>query len=148
MKQIKYQKLSILTLLLTLLSLTSCFKELAQNGDFSGQWQVLSIDYPDGTSVDPQGEYYYCIYRDVAQLTNTQAERVTGNLVYDEDAMRFSIQFPYESAAGLAPWGITFPDTIDPATKGLTVNFKINHLTSEQLIMTTEMGVVITCRKW
>ena len=47
---------------------TSC-RELAQNGDFSGQWQILSIEYPDGTTIDPEGTRYYCIYRDVAQLT-------------------------------------------------------------------------------
>ncbi len=143
MKRVIY----IALMMVALFSSNAC-RELAQNGDFSGQWQILSMDYPDGTSVDPEGKYYYCIYRDVAQLTATGGTRVVGNLVYDEDAMRFSIQFPYESARGLARWGITFPDTVDPAAKGLTVNFTINHLTSEQLIMTTEMGVVITCRKW
>lgn len=127
---------------------SSCFQELALNGDFSGQWQVLSMDYPDGTRVDPEGTRYYCIYRDVAQLTNPEGVMVTGSLVYDEDAMQFSIQFPYESASGLARWGITFPDTVDPNAKGMTVHFSINHLSSEKLIMTTEMGVVITCRKW
>jgi len=125
---------------------TSC-RELAQNGDFSGQWQVLSIDYPDGTTVDPEGTRYYCIYRDVAQLTAPGDIRITGNLAYDEDNNRFSIQFPYEEVRYLAPWGITAPNGVAPDMVGFTADFTIQTLTSSRLVMTTG-GVVITCRKF
>lgn len=127
-------------------SATSC-RELAQNGEFSGQWQVLSIDYPDGTTVDPEGTRYYCIYRDVAQLTAPGNIRITGNLAYDEDNKRFSIQFPYEEVMDLAPWGITAPEGVDPYMLGYTADFTIQTLTSSSLVMTTR-GVVITCRKF
>lgn len=127
--------------------ITSC-RELAQNGDFSGQWQIQTIEYPDGTTVDPEGTRYYCFYRDVAQLTAPGGTRVTGNLAYDEDAGKFAIEFPYEKASYLKSWGITFPDLTDPDTKGVTARFTINALTSERLVMTTEAGAVITCRKW
>ena len=126
---------------------TSC-RELAQNGDFSGQWQILSIEYPDGTTIDPEGTRYYCIYRDVAQLTAPGGTRVTGNLSYDEDAGTFSIQFPDNSPSYLKNWGITFPDDISDEQQELTARFTINDLTSKRLVMTTDMGVVITCRKY
>lgn len=126
---------------------TSC-RELAQNGDFSGQWQVLSIDYADGTTVDPAGTRYYCIYRDVAQLTGSGSKRITGNLAYDEDAGKFSIEFPLEKPGQLSSWGITFGPDVDPDQKGCTANFTINSLSSSRLIMTTETGNVITCRKY
>lgn len=147
MKKVIYKIFMATVALVAIFSFGAC-RELAQNGDFSGQWQVLSMDYPDGTSVDPEGERYYCFYRDVAHLTSPEGTRVTGNLVYDEDAMKFSIQFPYQTVRGLERWGITFPDGVDPNSKGETAHFTINLLTSEDLIMTTQMGVVITCRKW
>lgn len=130
-----------------LISASGC-RELAQNGDFSGQWQIVTIEYPDGNAVNPEGTRYYCIYRDVAQLTGPNDIRITGNLAYDESARSFSIEFPYEEAQYLAPWGIEFPASVAPDTKGTIVKYTINVLTSERLVMTTEFGAVITCRKW
>lgn len=129
------------------LATTSC-RELAQNGDFSGQWQVLTMEYPDGSTVNVQGQRYYCIYRDVAQLTAPGGTMLTGNLTYDEDAGRFSIQFPHETAAKLAPWGIEIPEGPDNTPDGCTARFVINTLTSQRLVMTGETGIVITCRKY
>lgn len=127
------------------LSTTSC-RKLALHGDFSGQWQILTIDYPDGTHEEPQGEYYYCFYRDVAQLTNISGIRIVANLAYNDDA--FVLQFPYERAGRLAPWGITCPDTVDPGMLGYSAGFTIDKLTSKRMVMTTDMGVTITCRKY
>lgn len=146
------KKLSFITIILAIAAMLTCglpsCRELAQNGDFSGQWQIMTIEYPDGTTVDPEGTRYYCFYRDVAQLTATGDTRISGNLAYDEDARTFAIEFPYDSPVNLKPWGITFPDTTDPNAKGFTAHFTINVLTSERLVMTTEEGAVITCRKW
>lgn len=147
MKKI-FASISILFVAFVAMVATNGCRELAQNGDFSGQWQVLSIDYPDGTTVDPEGTRYYCIYRDVVQLTSQGSERKSGNLVYDEDARKCSMEFPYEEAQYLAPWGITFPADVAPTTKGCTIHFTIQTLTESRLVMTSEMGVVITCRKW
>lgn len=146
MKKIISPILLGLLIVCSILPVTSC-QQLAQNGDFSGQWQFLSIDYPDGTSVNPQGERYLCVYRDVAQLTGPNGVRVTGNLAYDEDAGKFSIEFPYECAANLAPWGITAADEVDPDSYGFVASFTIQTLSSSRLVMTTN-GVVITCRKF
>lgn len=126
---------------------SSC-RELAQNGDFSGQWQVLSIEYPDGTTVDPCGTLYYCIYRDVAQLTAPNDIRVTGNLHYDEDARMFSIQFPRDTPEYLAQWGIEIPDDNEADFEQVVARFAIDTLTSSRLVMTGATGIVVTCRKF
>lgn len=132
----------ILVLLLAAAS-TSC-RKLALNGDFSGQWQILKIEYADGTVVDPEGQYYYCFYRDVAQLTRTGAAlNYTANLAYHEDS--FTLQFPYASSEPLGPWGLA-TDPISPL--GFSITLTINELTSSRLVMTTPSGTIITCRKF
>ncbi len=129
------------------ISASSC-RELAQNGDFSGQWQVLTIEYPDGTTENVQGERYYRIYRDVLQLSAPGGTLVTANLFYDEDAGTFSAQFPYDTPAYVAPWGIGCPEGVDPSVNGFTARFTINKLSASQLIFTGETGIVVTCRKF
>lgn len=139
------KKIILLCLIIAALGSTSC-RKLALHGDFSGQWQILTIDYPDGTHVEPQGEYYYCFYRDVAQLTDLNNTRIVANMTYTDD--EFVLQFPYEIVERLAPWGIICPDTVDPETKGYSATFTIDRLTSKRLVMTTDMGVTIACRKY
>ncbi|MCM1292536.1 MAG: lipocalin-like domain-containing protein [Bacteroides sp.] len=126
--------------------LGSC-RELAQNGDLSGQWQVTSIDYADGSTFDPDGTRYYCFYRKVAQLTAPGAELHTGNLVYDEDASTMSIEFPRDRPLDLTTWGIVVPETDQIDELGFTAHFTINELTSSRLVMTSN-GTVIRCRKF
>lgn len=126
---------------------SSC-RELAQNGDFSGQWQVLTIEYPDGTTENVQGKRYYRVYRDVLQLAAPGGTVVTANLVYDEAAAVFSAQFPYTTPADVASWGIGCPDGTDPSAKGFTARFSINKLSASQLVFTGETGIVVTCRKF
>ena len=130
---------------------TSC-RELAQNGDLSGQWQIRSIDHPDGTSTDPDGYNYYCFYRNVAQLTNTNTTCVSANMVYNEKASTITLQFPYEKIENLKAWGITQPGSAlnpeEPANDPSTVTLVINHLSASRLVMTAPGGNVITCRKY
>ena len=138
--------------LVALMAAPSC-RELAQDGDLAGQWQILTVEHPDGSVTNPEVHYYYCFYRDVAQLTNTNTTRITASMVYDEDQRFMSLTFPYEPIAYLAPWGISqtgsafAPDaTPDPESK--TVTFKISYLSSKKLVMTAPGGNVITCRKY
>lgn len=133
-----------LVIMMMAIAMQSC-RELAQDGDLSGQWQITSIDYADGTSTDPQGKYYYCFYRDVAQLTSIYTTRITANMIYDRDAATITLHFPYDEVATLSSWGITSPDAPTPDA---TVMLTINHLTSSRLIMTTPTGATISCRKY
>lgn len=146
MKRLKH--LLVMTVALaTVLVAFSC-RELAQNGDFSGQWQVLTIEYPDGTTENVQGQRYYRIYRKVLQLATPGQTVVTANLQYDEDAATFSAQFPYATRREVIPWGIACPEGVDPEETGFMVHFTINELSSSRLVFTGETGIVITCRKF
>lgn len=148
----KTRLLNLLLITLAALAASSC-RELSQDGDLAGQWQILTIEHPDGTVTNPEGHNYYCFYRNVCQLTNTNTTRITANMVYNESGATITLDFPYESIANLKPWGITqagsalTPDVApDPDTK--TITLKINHLTSSRLTMTAPGGNVITCRKY
>lgn len=121
-------------------------RKMPQHGDFSGQWQILTLTHPDGTIEQSNKEYFYRFYRDVAQLDQTGMYPTTANLDWGGDD--FTLQFPYDNAAFLAPWGIIYEDGGATAEKGFTLHYTINHLSSSQLIMTTDQGVTITCRKF
>lgn len=139
--------ISMLLALLCAGASTSC-RELSQIGDLAGQWQVLSIDYPDGTTVDPQGAVFYNFYRDVAQLRDNDGGRSTASMAYDEQASKMTLHFPYSSPYALAQWGITCPDPELEAVKDFTISFDIKTLTSDRLVITSQYGVTISMRKF
>lgn len=120
-------------------------RELAQNGNLSGQWQITSIDFADGTTVDPEGKYYYCFYRNVCQLTNTNTTRITANMAYDEKDATITLEFPRDNLSTLSGWGLSEAD-IDPETS--TIRISVNTLSSSRLVMTTPAGTTISCRKY
>lgn len=138
--------LSIITIVLTALGTTSC-RELALNDDLDAQWQIMSIDYPDGTQIGAV-PYYYCFYRHTANLTTPDKYPITANLTYEGNDL--TLEFPYvDYPSQLAPWGITMPDDMtEPVEEGYTIHYTVNHLSSKKLVMTTDLGVTITCRKF
>lgn len=139
---IKKIYINLLVVVLCATIFTSC-RDLPQNGDFSGHWQIVSMEYPDGTIVRPAGTHYYSFYRSVAQLSAVGYVRVTGNLVYT--GTEFSIEFHYQKDAKfLEAWGVIVPS--DDEVEGWVEHYKINKLTPESLVMTTSQGIVITCR--
>lgn len=146
--------LTYLTIAILAVSFSSC-RKLAEHGSFSGQWQVLSIDYPDGTVVDsPSHDLYYRFYRDVATVFNRKTHfGATGNILDYREKESFTLQFPYKAKLSqFATLGMTDPDaTIDPENdevEGYTVSFTIRKQDSQTLIMTTQYGVTLTCRKF
>lgn len=132
---------------LTLIAALHSCRDLPEIGEFAGQWQVLSIEYPDGHTDDPHGTIYYSFYRSVAQLSATSYVRIHGNLTYDE-GKSFTIQFPHLDAAQVAAWGIIVPDDVDSQADGWTEYFTIQNLSEEHLRFTTSQGVILTCRKY
>lgn len=137
--------LSIIIITIATMGSTSC-RELALNGDLDAQWQVMTLDYPDGTQSAP-GQYYYCFYRHTANLTTPGLYPITANLTYDGDDL--TLEFPYVSSpTQLAPWGITVPDDATKPQGGWIIHYTVNHLSSKKLVMTTDLGITITCRKF
>lgn len=142
------RKLSFIFIVaLALTTLTGC-RKLALHGDFSGMWQILTIDYPDGTKSIAYGQYYYSFNRDVAQLSNDSEPqtRIHAHLAIDADG-NFALSFPYTEFYQVAPWGILPPSKEMDRQKAYEF-FTVNELTSKRLVMTTSQGVVITCRKY
>lgn len=138
----------IINLFIIMLSLTvvaGC-RELDHNGDLEGQWQITAIDYADGSSVDPAGEYYYCFYRHVCQLTNIWTTRLTANMVYNKTEATIALQFPRDNPASLTKWGLSVADFTE--SDPTMVRLSVNTLNSSRLIMTTPTGTILTLRKY
>lgn len=81
---------------------------MPENGDLDGQWQILSIEYSDGSIIQPKG-YYYCLFRSVVNLTSRTNAIQSGNLTYKD--RKLSLSMPYSTAEQLKPWGIDNVET-------------------------------------
>lgn len=84
-------------------------------GDMRGQWQILSIDYPDGTSYAPREPRLYMSFdQKILQLTTSDNDvagddgRYMGIVSGDEPDLTFS--FPYNTTPAtmllIKRWGI------------------------------------------
>lgn len=147
----KTRILPLLLILLTSIATNSC-REMPHNGHLSGQWQVLTIDHPDGTSTDPEGTIYYCFYRHVCQLTNTDLARITANCFYNDKDATIWLEFPYNNITDLYQWGLiesgSAVDPDEPVENDHVVVLKINHLSSSRLSFTVPGGNTLTLRKY
>lgn len=137
--------LPLLAAIVLLLSASSC-RKLPLHGDFSGMWQILTIEYPDGTVEESDHDYYYCFNRHVVMLRQNGNGYLNGNLTYNETD--FTLQFPNVSTRYLTHWGITLPEGTADYTGEVVISYTIDKLTSKQLIVTSERGVKITMRKY
>lgn len=136
------------SIMLMMICASSCRKSEI-NGDLDGQWQYVSVDYPDGISTEPKG-FYLCISLHLAQLTDSHgiSNRMihTANMTYSGD--RMLLEFPRASYNDIEPWGFVAPDGSDMDAVGVTVGFRISHLSSERLVLISDEGVTITMRKY
>ena len=131
----------ILANILILVGLGSC-QDTPLIGDLAGQWQITKIEYPDGTVV----ERYYCFYRHTAQLTGGEVHTEhTANMTYDKPDI--TLEFPRAGGWQLTQWGIIATDTPGESTTWVQ-KYHIDTLNGSKLVMTTEQGVVIYCRKF
>lgn len=134
----------IFTAMILLIAGGSC-RELPLIGDLAGQWQIQQIVYPDGRTVE-NPQHYYNFYRHTAQLSPGRGVDHTANMAYDNPDL--TLQFPTTQPRGLGAWGIVVPDDTPEGTIEWVQKYHIDVLTSERLVMTTEQGVQITCRKY
>lgn len=108
------------------------------NGDLDGQWQLMSVDLPDGTQQTPQ-QVYYCFFMHTANVTSTSQGSAVANMTYDKHARTLALEFPYKGT--LSPWGL--PDA------PCTVKFTINKINRKHLVMTLDgTEAVMTLRKF
>ncbi|MGM9827108.1 MAG: lipocalin-like domain-containing protein [Muribaculaceae bacterium] len=94
------------------------------NGDLDGNWRFLTIEQADGSVTEPD-EAFLAIQMHTFNIRLYGAGRCAGNLYYDKKAKTLALEFPYENKLS----AIGFPKT------PCTVNFHIEHLTKERLVM-------------
>lgn len=131
-KMLKWLSLS---LILALCVSAGC-RKAPINGDLDGQWQVMTIDFADGTSSQPD-RVYYAIYLHTVQLHAVSGSGATGNMTYDRDASTLYFDFPYAAPGTLKRYGIS----------GSSVKFDILKLTSKILVLQSDEAM-ITFRKF
>lgn len=136
---------TILLVAIIAVALGSC-RKLALHGDFSGMWQVLTIEYPDGTLVESNHDYYYCFNRNVVMLREYGNKYVIGNMVYHETD--FSLQFFRVSTRYLSNWGMTMPDAAPQVLDEFVVHFTVDERNSKHMVITSDEGITVTLRKY
>lgn len=138
-----YKIFAIVLFTATGLLLSGC-RDCPTNGKLDNQWQIMKIEYQDGSVKEPSG-FYYCFYRDIVQLT-TGGVVATANLT--EEGSTLTMEFPYNTAAQLTPWGLTVAEGEPTNVNGPVYVVNIDHLSDRTLHMTTSQGVRISCRKY
>ena len=96
-------KIIVLTLIAATGLLAAGCRDCPTNGKLDNQWQIMTIEYPDGTVQQPQ-KLYYCFYRDIVQLT-------TGGVVATANLARVLSNSP----ALCSPWKSTTSPTAPSA---------------------------------
>lgn len=134
----KHIIISAVAAILLLTLFTGC-RKAPVNGKLDGMWQVMDIEYADGTRAKVDYQAYYCIELHVVQLRGLSGQ--TGNLHYADS--KLTMDFPYaDTEAKMRPlknYGIEENPQV----------FDIVTLTGSALVMRTPSGsVTVTCRKF
>ena len=137
-------KIIVLTLIAATGLLAAGCRDCPTNGKLDNQWQIMTIEYPDGTVQQPQ-KLYYCFYRDIVQLT-TGGVVATANL--SQKGSTLTMEFPYSTADELTRWGLTLAPGEPTNVAGPVYTVGIDHLSDRTLRMITSQGVTISCRKF
>lgn len=118
-----------------MLLLPAACRKAPINGDLDAQWQIMSVQYADGTSAAPDGSLYICISLHTLQLRGVGVH--TANMAYDDKAGTISLDFPISKAEDLRPWGFDATQT----------SAKILRLNRKELVLLTDIAE-ITCRRF
>ena len=104
-------KIIALTLIAATGLLAAGCRDCPTNGKLDNQWQIMKIEYPDGTVQQPE-KLYYCFYRDIVQLT-TGGVVATANLTQKGSTltMEFPTALPTSLLPGDSPWLPESPPT-------------------------------------
>lgn len=120
-------------------SLLGGCRKASDNGKLDAQWQIMKIENTaDGTVSIPAESRYICFNLHVVNLF---PGHYAGNLRYDKDESRITLDFPYDTdASGLAALA-EFGIPSNPVT------FDILKLDGKELVLRAP-GSVITCRRF
>lgn len=126
--RLTYKIFLLLVAVLLAAGASSCRKG-SINGDLDGQWQVMAIEYNDGSTVHPESTYY-CLFLHTFNLTRTGYGTVSGNMIYEGD--RLSLEAPYAEPAQLTAWGINSKVT----------DFRIMKLTGSRMTLKSDYALI------
>ena len=137
-------KIIALTFIAVKSLLTTGCNDRPTNGKLDHQWQIMTIEYPDGTVQQPE-KLYYCFYREVMQLTSGG---VVATAHLTQKGSTLTMEFPYSTADELTRWGLTLAPGEPTNVAGPVYTVEIDHLSDRTLRMVTSQGVTISCRKF
>ena len=138
-----YKIIALTFIAVTSLLTTGC-NDRPTNGKLDHQWQIMTIEYPDGTVQQPE-KLYYCFYREVMQLTSGG---VVATAHLTQKGSTLTMEFPYSTADELTRWGLTLAPGAPTNVAGPVYTVEIDHLSDRTLRMVTSQGVTISCRKF
>lgn len=128
MKKIKHILIIMAIACVVAATATSC-RKMPENGDLDGQWQIMSIEYNDGTMSNPKG-MYYCLFRSVVNLTSRTHATQSGNLHYKD--RKLTLSMPYSTAAMLEPWGMNSAET----------TFSVKQLSKDKMTLESDYSLI------
>lgn len=138
------KKQIILTLLCIILAGAGC-RRVSHNGDIDGYWRIRTIEYTDGTPEEHPENMFIAIQCELMQLWQTvpsggqKRDVPTGEMAYDKDAGRLSVDFR-------DPVNLTLARLRQFGVCSNPVTFTV-HVDGSTMVLSTPESV-ITCRKW
>lgn len=133
--------LCAVAMVLSLFTLCAC-RKAPINGQLDGQWQIMNVELTaDGSNITSPTRSYIDINLHVVNLRNIRGALIAGNLSYDKDASRLTLDFPYNAEGDafllLREWGIY----------QTPVTLEIIKLDGSQLVLRSP-ETIITCRRF
>lgn len=149
----KIQKLLVLIALILSGQLYTACDKMPMNGDLDGMWQLMNIEYADGSNQTPDKQRYMCIQLHLVQLTvySNAHQGIYAHFTHEGNNLRLYDYYDLthwvntqttnevlEDASQLLPWGIS----------GLDVTYHIEKLNGNALILKDPAGTTLTFRKF
>lgn len=138
-------KIIALTLIAATGLLAAGCRDCPTNGKLDNQWQIMKIEYPDGTVQQPE-KLYYCFYRDIVQLTTAWS---SGHRQPHPERLHPHYGVSLQHCRQAYSLG-THPGSRRAHQRHLypVYTVEIDHLSDRTLRMVTSQGVTISCRKF
>ena len=152
----KYNRgyLRILLMLICTLMITASCRNVSDNGELDGYWQIMTIETAQSLPVPEIPRKYIGIQSRVIQCVGTDNEPfATGNLAYDKSAQTISCDFPYYDK--FLPLYPDYPDRDEGyrlrafGIYAKQVKMQIKVLNNSRLVLfDPNSGTTISCRRF
>ena len=124
----RYNLIQLVVAMVMTVVMSGCAKR-SINGDLDGQWQIMRIEYTDGSVATPE-RTYYCFFLHTINLRSVGGPSIAGNFTYKGDDIK--IEFPNGNVENLKLYGIN----------GTAVDFRIRTLTSSKMTLQSDYAII------